>query len=664
MEVNFQIFIDSSIASDTCDKQKGVKMRRLKKTIGITLAGTLFFSQFMLGTMALPVNCKAKEKEEVITTKDLEQYENNELIVCFKEDTKQKSICSLVTKQDAKDDDYLDENSVLLQFDSKQEVKEALKELEKDSSVAYVQPNYTYSTLYEKSDTDFKKQWALYNDGTASYKKVKAQKGIDINMLPAWEYMKDKEKSPVLVAVVDTGIDYLHKDLEAGMWKNEKEIEGNGIDDDNNGYIDDVNGWNSFSDNNRVTDRKKSTTTKEYYNNHGTHVAGIINAQGDNQLGIAGIACENPVKLISSKGLGGALGTMKGMGSTSSIAKAIVYAEKNGARICNMSLGGLENDRYLYDLMKKSDMLFIVAAGNSSYDIDKTPIYPAAYNLDNIVSVANIQCDGTLHESSCYGAKNVDIAAPGSEIYSTTEVDHYDSYIGTSMATPMVTGAASVLLSCNPELTNDQIKTILIASAKPNKNLKNKVLSGGMLDVYQALVMADQGVAPTIETKISNIKASNHKKVTIKVSEGTSKVVKSAYAMGTKDAAYFKEESASYTDFTNQATITVKKSSVYTIYTQDEKGNETIKIVKVTVLFPTKVTLNVTNKTMKQGSTFTLKANVLPKGVYTKLRYTSSNKKVATVTQTGKIYAKKKGSTVITVITENGKKTACKITVK
>ena len=140
MEVNFQIFIDSSIASYTCDKQKGVKMRRLKKTIGITLAGTLFFSQFMLGTMALPVNCKAKEKEEVITTKDLEQYENNELIVCFKEDTKQKSICSLVTKQDAKDDDYLDENSVLLQFDSKQEVKEALKELEKDSSGSAVIP--------------------------------------------------------------------------------------------------------------------------------------------------------------------------------------------------------------------------------------------------------------------------------------------------------------------------------------------------------------------------------------------------------------------------------------------------------------------------------------------------------------------------------------------
>ena len=198
----------------------------------------------------------------------------------------------------------------------------------------------------------------------------------------------------------DTGIDYTHEDLAGAIWVNEDEIPGNGIDDDGNGYIDDVHGWNFYDHTNQVYTGDEDS--------HGTHGAGTIAASSNNQIGISGIVPGERVKIMPVKALGGS----DGSGTTASLIQAIHYAEANGASICNLSLSSSKNDRALYQAIAQSNMLFIVAAGNDSANIDLSPTYPASYNLDNILSVANLCYDGVLHHTSNYGASSVDLAAP------------------------------------------------------------------------------------------------------------------------------------------------------------------------------------------------------------------------------------------------------------
>ena len=232
-------------------------------------------------------------------------------------------------------------------------------------------------------------------------------KGIDINIQPAWElYDADKtEHRNVIVAVIDTGIDISHPDLKDAIWVNEDEIPGDGIDNDGNGYVDDVNGWNFFSGNNQVYVGKED--------DHGTHAAGTI-AASRKVHGIAGIADNRYVKIMVLK----ALGTEMGIGEETAVVEAIRYAEANGASICNLSFGSEIYYPQLEQTMRESKMLFISSAGNGSssgigLNADKYPDYPASFNLDNSISVANLMFDGNLAKSSNYSANLVDIAAPG-----------------------------------------------------------------------------------------------------------------------------------------------------------------------------------------------------------------------------------------------------------
>ena len=309
---------------------------------------------------------------------------------------------------------------------------------------------------------------------TAGSIQVQAVPGIDIGLADAWR-LYDGGSRDVVVALVDTGIDYTHADLEGRIWVNEDEIPGNGVDDDGNGYIDDVYGWNFYSGSNQVYTGSEDS--------HGTHGAGTIAAHADNGIGIAGIVRSDHVKVMAVKALGG----WDGSGSTASIIRAIQYAEANGARICNLSLGSSRNDPALYRTIAASDMLFVVAAGNDGADLELAPSYPASYHLDNLITVANLRYDGNLDPTSSYGASSVDLAAPGTHILSTTPGNSYSYMTGTSMAAPMVSAAAAMLYSQFPDATLADVKDILLSSVQKLDSLTGLTATGGMLDLGAAM---------------------------------------------------------------------------------------------------------------------------------------------------------------------------------
>ena len=302
---------------------------------------------------------------------------------------------------------------------------------------------------------------ALSADGT-----VRSLEGIDMNIVPAWKkYDAKSGKRQVIVALIDTGVDITHPELSGSIWTNTGEIPGDGIDNDGNGYIDDVYGWNFYDNNAQVF-----TGTDD---NHGTHSAGTI-AAARNGVGTVGICDPAYVKVMVIK----TLGTSSGVGTVSNVVKAIRYAQANGASICNLSFGTMKYSEELYQAIKDSGMLFIVAAGNgdasgNGYSIDEQPMYPASFELDNIISN--------------YGVRSVDLAAPGNYILSTITGNDYAYMSGTSMAAPMVTGTAAMLYSCDASLSLMDVRNRILQSARPLACLSGQVATGGMLDAGAAM---------------------------------------------------------------------------------------------------------------------------------------------------------------------------------
>lgn len=491
--------------------------------------------------------------------------------------------------------------------------------------VALVQPNYTYeSTALSTSDPLVGEQWALDNDGsfqleeqenrypvfddpfdvpsapwqwiapwwmwsadssTAGSIQVQAVPGIDIGLADAWR-LYDGGSRDVVVALVDTGIDYTHEDLAGRIWTNTDEIPGNGIDDDGNGYVDDVYGWNFYS---RTNDVYVGTEDA-----HGTHGAGTIAANAGNGVGIAGIVQSDHVKVMAVKALGGS----DGSGTTASIIQAIQYAEANGAQICNLSLGSSQNDPALYRTIASSKMLFVVAAGNDGTDLETAPSYPASYDLDNLIAVANIRYDGELDPTSSYGAASVDLAAPGSYILSTTPGDTYSYMTGTSMAAPMVSAAAAMVYSAFPNATLADVKDILLASVHKLDSLTGRTATGGMLDLGAAMAgaaTASTGRAwaepdltaytdnpPVISLSLSQWLGRRY--LTVQVLDADGDLLKAAYASGTRTAADFQGGDAGNPislDSWGTATFRVRTGGTYTFYAVDQAGNETVRTVEL-----------------------------------------------------------------------------------
>lgn len=304
--------------------------------------------------------------------------------------------------------------------------------------------------------------------------------GVDIGIEDAWTvYEQTTERRAVTVALIDTGVDTAHPDLQNSIWVNTDEIPGDGIDNDSNGYVDDVNGWNFYLGNNQLFHGRED--------NHGTHGAGTIAGAWDGR-GITGIADSNYVKIMVLK----VLGAEEGRGSSDHVKQAIRYAQENGADICNLSMGAAVYDEELDAMIRNSSMLFVVSAGNGDeqglgYDIDANPVYPASYTSENIITAGNLMFDGSLEESSNYGAVGVDIAAPGTYILSTT-AGGYGFMTGTSMAAPMVTGTVALIYSGRPDLSLEDVRRVILESARKIEGLNGKTATGGMLDAYAAMI--------------------------------------------------------------------------------------------------------------------------------------------------------------------------------
>ncbi len=334
--------------------------------------------------------------------------------------------------------------------------------------------------LNDKADMDdLREQMLVIVHRSSSSSSDSAVAGIDINVEQAWN-IYGEGKRDVIIALIDTGVDTSHEDLGEHIWVNSGEIPGNGVDDDGNGYVDDVYGWNFYDGNNQIFVGSDD--------DHGTHGAGTIAANSNNGIGITGIIRGNHIKLMILKVLGGE----EGAGDADSLIDAIHYAESKGASICNLSLSSYYSDIELYDAMASSNMLFVIAAGNGDTmgigeNIDIIPSYPADFHLSNSIVVANLNYDGDLHYSSNYGPSSVDLAAPGSYILSTTSGNTYSYMTGTSMAAPMVTAAAAMLYSGTETLTLSQVKDAILNNVTRLDTLSGKVKTGGMLNLGAAM---------------------------------------------------------------------------------------------------------------------------------------------------------------------------------
>lgn len=357
------------------------------------------------------------------------------------------------------------------------DVPQAMNRWRDEQDIEYAEPNYIYSYAATSNDPYYTngQLWGMYGQSTSPSNQYGSQAAA------AWANNHTGSNN-VIVAVIDEGIFNEHDDLRTNCWLNPYEIPNNRVDDDGNGYVDDVYGWN-FDRNNNKTSGSSET--------HGTHVAGTIGAVGGNALGVAGV-CWN-VKMISCKFLG------KRGGTTANAIKAVDYVTdlktRHGLNIVatNNSWGGGGFSQSLKDAIDRAgaaNILFIAAAGNDGTNNDSRPHYPSNYSSSNIISVASITSSGSVSSFSNYGVSSVDIGAPGSGIYSTVPrkrgksvLSDYASYNGTSMATPHVTGAAALYAATHPGVSAATVKSAILNSATPTTSLSGKCTTGARLNV-------------------------------------------------------------------------------------------------------------------------------------------------------------------------------------
>ncbi|OQW49281.1 MAG: hypothetical protein A4S09_12255 [Proteobacteria bacterium SG_bin7] len=293
----------------------------------------------------------------------------------------------------------------------------------------------------------------------------------------------------ITVAIIDTGIDINHKDLSNNLWVNSGEVgldaknkdkATNGIDDDGNGFIDDVHGWNFVSNNNDLKDN----------HGHGTHIGGIVGAEAGNGFGVAGVAPKVSIMAIKYYDP-----TVPNANNLSNTIRAIRYATKMGAKIINYSGGGLEYSAEEYEAIKaakEKGILFVAAAGNERSNSDKNHYYPADYPLSNIISVTAANETNNVLPSSNYGQSTVDIQAPGSNIYSTLPGNVFGNMTGTSQATAFATGVAVLVWAHYKEFDAEQIKKYILKTGDDvPESQRNKTRYAKQLNSYKALAMLD-----------------------------------------------------------------------------------------------------------------------------------------------------------------------------
>ncbi|HKU73891.1 MAG TPA: S8 family peptidase [Pyrinomonadaceae bacterium] len=424
-----------------------------------------------------------EEKKKALSAEDISLSDTRslgrpEILVKFKSGISQEAIYRLTAERNDRVEDRIENVGweAIDDFDNA-DAATLVKEYQQLPEVEYAEPNYEIN-LEEAAagplepilphDPQFNDQWALSNSGQRGGKK-----GADISATLAWA--KTTGTDDVVVAVLDTGVDYNHEDLTENMWRRPEKMEP--YHDNELGTVDDENGFNAIDGTDPMDD-----------NGHGTHCAGIIGAEGENNLGIAGVNWKVQIMPLKFMNAGGS-------GSTKDAIEAINYVidrKKAGVnvRIISASWGSTQKSRALGEVIRKAyenDILFVAAAGNSSVDNDRNPHYPSSYDVPNVVSVAALDRHDALASFSNYGAKSVAIAAPGVDILSTWLGNEYEEKSGTSMATPVVSGVAALILAENPKISVDELKKKLLASTDPIAALKGKTVTAGRINAAKAL---------------------------------------------------------------------------------------------------------------------------------------------------------------------------------
>ena len=423
------------------------------------------------------------KKKTTLTVEEISLSERRfgapEILVKFKSGVTQDAIDHLTAERNDRVEDRIENIEGWEAIDDFDNADPAtlVKEYQQLPEVEYAEPNYEINLDEAEADPlvpilphdpQFTDQWALSNSGQRGGKK-----GADISATLAWA--KTTGSDEVVVAVLDTGVDYNHEDLTENMWRRPEKMEP--YHDNELGTIDDEFGFNAIDGSDPMDD-----------NGHGTHCAGIIGAEGENNVGIAGVNWKVQIMPLKFMNAGGS-------GSTKDAIEAINYVidrKKAGVnvRIISASWGSTQKSRALGEVIRKAyenDILFVAAAGNSSVDNDRNPHYPSSYDVPNVVSVAALDRHDALASFSNYGAKSVAIAAPGVDILSTWLGNEYEEKSGTSMATPVVSGVAALILAEHPQMSVDDLKKKLLASTDPVPVLKGKTVTAGRINAAKAL---------------------------------------------------------------------------------------------------------------------------------------------------------------------------------
>jgi hypothetical protein len=368
----------------------------------------------------------------------------------------------------------------LLKLEGGMTTKEAIDLYKNNPDVEYAEPNYRRDPLdIYPNEPAFQELWSLHNTG-----QMNGTPDADIDAPEAWQITTGS--SDVIVAVIDTGVDYDHEDLSNNIWTNDAELNGSlGVDDDGNGYVDDIYGFDAYSDDSDPMDG----------DNHGSHCAGIIGAEGNNAIGITGVAWSVRIMALRFMNVDG--------GWTSDAVDCLEYAIMmkedfgHNVRVVNASFGGAEYSQAEYDAIQAAgdaDILFVAAAGNDSQNNDIHAHYPSGYDLPNIMAVAAtdrrdqlLYFDAPLFNGSNWGAATVDLAAPGQAIFSCKRANGYGYMSGTSMASPHVSGLAALILAANPAYSWDQVNLNILFTVDPLEDLDGLVLTGGRINANSAL---------------------------------------------------------------------------------------------------------------------------------------------------------------------------------
>lgn len=389
-------------------------------------------------------------------------YREGRLLVKIKEQYSIRSLAKIADSIGAKPTSFfsLIKGLYIYEFSEHIDLEDARLAFMENEAVEYAEPDYYYQVL-TPNDPRYPQQWALENSGQTG-----GTPDADVNAESMWNI--ETGQSSIVIGVIDTGVDYNHPDLAPNMWKNPGEIAGDNIDNDNNGYIDDVYGINAILGNGNPMDD----------NMHGTHVSGTIGAKGNNNVGVVGVA--QNVQIAACKFL-----SSQGSGSISDAIECMQYFAKLKQAGVNListsnSWGGGSRSQSMEDAIKAHrdlDILFIAAAGNESNNNDNQASYPATYQISNVISVAATDSNDRLASFSNYGTKTVHVAAPGVKILSTVPNNGYSELSGTSMATPHVTGLSAIIKSHFPLLDYKGIKSLILSSGTLIPSVSTKTLS-------------------------------------------------------------------------------------------------------------------------------------------------------------------------------------------